>query len=327
MREGLEELERASAGRPDWDVAKRALAVALLRSGQGGRAGAEFEELIGSEDARALASGRQSVGDLAVHPDAEDLLGLGVAYQQVGRYREADRLLRAAADVWGPSALESARAYELLSQMLEEAEAPWGDAAAESAKAVAIDRDIAERDVLPKFPDPSRIAGLAPYLWPVRAVAGEDSSRAAPRTLPALARWPVPEATPSDSGPEGGASAADLDTATPAEGAPAPAEGEAEAALDAPGPAEGAPVPVAPEPEAGGGGTVSVKLLVGADGLVRDARVVARPESRADAEEAALSAVRAAVFEPATGDDGAVEAWIVLDIPVSAIEAFLSPER
>jgi len=188
MRRGTEELERAVAVRPDWERARMALATALLRNGEYGRARVQFEVLVGGEPARGLTSGSRTVGELSVVPDPEALIGLAASLDGLGLTREAERLYRAAADAWGPTSKDSARAYHLLSLMLEERRVPWGDADAERAKAEALDPRVADRPAVPPFPEPAADPELEPYTWPV-AYARADSTHPAPETPPFLAEW------------------------------------------------------------------------------------------------------------------------------------------
>jgi TonB family protein len=192
MREGVRELERAVALRPGWTTAQMALSTALLRGGSFDRALAGFEELLGVDTARGLASGALEAGDLAVPADADAVLGLAVAKHQLGKLREADRLYRCAADLWGPSSRESARAYYLLSEMLGETRVPWGDPDGERAKALALDPSVADSDVLPAFVDPTVDPELEPYTWSV-AIARRDSLLPVPDSPPALAEWRTQE--------------------------------------------------------------------------------------------------------------------------------------
>jgi TonB family protein len=191
MIEGVQELERAVALRPDWATARSALAAALLRGGLFDRARAEFEALLGVDAAHGLASGTLKARDLAAPVDADAVLGLAVVHRQMGKLREADRLYRCAADLWGPSSKESARAYYLLSEMLSEERVPWGDPEAEKAKALALDPDVAGSGLLPSFADPTTDPELEPYTWPV-AAARRDSLVPA-GALPLLAEWPTPQ--------------------------------------------------------------------------------------------------------------------------------------
>lgn len=192
MNEGLRELERAVGLRPGWTTARSALAAALLKSGRFDRALAEYETLLGADTARGLASGALEAGDLAAPVDVDAVLGLAVAHGQLGKLREADRLYRCAADLWGPSSKESARAYYLLSEMLSEERVPWGDPEAESAKALALERDVDGPGLLPSFVDPKTDPELEPYTWPVAAVQ-RDSILPVPDTPPMLAEWLTPE--------------------------------------------------------------------------------------------------------------------------------------
>jgi TonB family protein len=188
MRRGTEELERAAAMRPDWRPARMGLASALLRNGEFERARAWFEAVVGEEAVRDLASGGRVTERLPAPPDPEALLGLAASLDGLGRTREADRLYRAAADVWGPASRDAARAYYLLSLMLEGHRVPWGDPEAELAKANALDPRVGERSALPPFADPAADPELEPYTWPV-AHARADSAHPSPGAPPALAEW------------------------------------------------------------------------------------------------------------------------------------------
>ncbi len=192
MREGTRLLERAVSLRPDWTTGRMALAAAHLRGDRFELALAEYEALVGSEMVRALAAGDARAADLPAPVDVEAVLGAAVAYERAGRLREADRLYRCAADLWGPASRESARAYFLLAEMLDRGPVPWGDPGAERAKAMALAPGVAGSDLLPPLPDPSAVPELQPYTWPV-APAERDSLVPVPDVLPVLAEWPAPE--------------------------------------------------------------------------------------------------------------------------------------
>jgi tetratricopeptide (TPR) repeat protein len=188
MRRGTQELEQAVTMRPDWKQARMAFATALLRNGEYERARAQFETLVGDSAVGDLTSGSRTVGELPVRPDPESLIGLGASLDGLGRVREAERLYRAAADAWGPTSRDSARAYHLLSLMFGERRVPWGDADAERAKAEAIDPRVADHPAVPPFPAAAADPELEPYTWPV-AHTRTDPAHPAPGTPPALADW------------------------------------------------------------------------------------------------------------------------------------------
>jgi hypothetical protein len=190
---GLDLIELAAAARPDWLLARRALANALLRSAKWHRALAEYQALIGPDRAEALAAGTSAVGDLESPIDPVDVLGLACAEEGLGHGRRADRLYRAYADLVGPETPAAAIAYSRLAYMFDSAQVPWGDAGAERAKALALDPAIEDRNTLPPFTDPASIEDLEPYTRKIALAPGHEEPENGYDALPVLIRWRPPE--------------------------------------------------------------------------------------------------------------------------------------
>jgi len=198
MRGGLEDLRAVVAKRPDWMVARRALAAAVLRSGDFSRAAAEFEDLAGQTQAQALASGELTADRLPDDVDAEAIFGLAIATHFLGNVREADRLYRAFADIVGPTSADAARAYRRLAELFRDHDVPWGDADAEEAKALAADPGVASAVLFPRFPDPRGLPEVEPYTRPVELTPEHDPPADGFDSLPSLAVWtPIPASTDS----------------------------------------------------------------------------------------------------------------------------------
>ncbi|MCK4409209.1 MAG: hypothetical protein KAW67_03945, partial [Candidatus Eisenbacteria sp.] len=167
MRAGLDELRAAVRREPGYTLARRSLAIALLRAGRFGEAEAEFAATLGKEHALELSSGRLSSADLPGSTDADALLGLATSVQTQGRAREAERLYRAYADLVGPMSRDAGRAYFRLHELATDSGVQWLDADAELAKALAVDPNIRSATLLPAFTDPSTHPELEPYLRPI----------------------------------------------------------------------------------------------------------------------------------------------------------------
>jgi tetratricopeptide (TPR) repeat protein len=195
MRLGLEELRAAVELAPGHALARHSLALALLRAGLFDEAEDAFSGAVGRRRSDALASGELSASDLgdAVAPDA--LLGLATAVQFQGRTREADRLLRAYAELVGPMTKDAGRAYLRLHELAVESGAAWLDADAELAKALAVDPDVGTAGLLPSFADPAADPALEPYLRPIALAPARADSALDLESLPALALWVAPPDT------------------------------------------------------------------------------------------------------------------------------------
>lgn len=193
MKEGLSEIERAVAARRDWEPAQKALAAALLRSGDFERAGEEYARLAGQKLAEDIASGRARPSAVRGLVDPEVVFGLAVSRQFEGRLREADRLYNTYAGLVGESSPDAAGAYLRLAEMFGDHAVPWGDADAERAKALAVDPGAESRSLLPSLPDPALIPGAEPYARPIEL---DPEAQAPPAqgydSLPALTNWVDP---------------------------------------------------------------------------------------------------------------------------------------
>ncbi len=195
MRAGLGDLRSAVRLEPEHALARKSLAIALLRAGRFGEAEAEFTVVLGEERTLALSSGRLSSADLPGSTDADALLGLATSVQLQGRAREAERLYRAYADLAGPMSKEAGRAYFRLHELAIESGVEWLDAEAELAKALAVDPDIRSAALLPAFTDPTTHPELEPYLRPIELSASRVDTTVEYDALPLLSRW----ATPADT--------------------------------------------------------------------------------------------------------------------------------
>ena len=116
MRLGLMELRDAVRVDPDSELARRSLAVALLRAGQFDEAADAFAAVVG-ETGDELASGAVAPSDVPGHIDRDALLGLATSVHFRGRAREAERLYRAYAALVGPTAIEAGPAYMRLHEL------------------------------------------------------------------------------------------------------------------------------------------------------------------------------------------------------------------
>jgi len=197
MHAGLEELRSAARLEPGHELARRSLAIALLRTGSFVEAESEFVRAMGEQRATALASGLLSAADLPDSFDPDALLGLATAVQFQGRARarEADRLYRTYADLVGPMSKEAGRAYFRLHELATESGVEWLDADAELAKALAVDPDIRSAMLLPAFANPSTLPNLAPYLRPIELSTAKADTAIEYDELPKLARWVAPTDT------------------------------------------------------------------------------------------------------------------------------------
>ena len=195
MSEGLDELRSALDLEPGNALARRALAVALLRAGRFDEAETHFVAALGERRIRDLASGRTSSADLPGDIDADALLGLATSAQLEGRARKADRLYRAYAEVVGPMSKDAARAYFRLHELATEAGVEWLDAEAELAKALAVDPSVGSAMLLPGFPDPRTHPELEPYVRPIELSESRADTAVEYDTLPLLSRWIAPADT------------------------------------------------------------------------------------------------------------------------------------
>lgn len=197
MRAGLEELRAAARLEPGNELARKSLAIALLRTGRFGEAEDEFALSMGRQRATALASGLLTAADLPDSFDPDALLGLATAVQLQGRarVREAERLHRTYAELTGPMSKEAGRAYFRLHELATESGVEWLDADAELAKALAVDPNIRSAMILPAFTDPGTLPDLEPYLRPIELSAAKTDTAVEYDVLPALARWVAPADT------------------------------------------------------------------------------------------------------------------------------------
>lgn len=195
MRAGLADLRSAVRLEPEHTLARKTLAIALLRAGRFGEAEAEFTAGLGEERTLALSSGRVSSADLSGSIDADALLGLATSVQLQGRAREAERLYRAYADLAGALSKDAGRAYFRLHELATESGVEWLDAEAELAKALAVDPDIRSAALLPAFIDPTTRPELEPYLRPIELSGSRADSTVEYDTLPLLSRWTAPADT------------------------------------------------------------------------------------------------------------------------------------
>ena len=195
MRAGLEELRAAVRREPGHTLARRSLAIALLRAGQFGEAEAEFAATLGERRALGLSSGRLSSADLPDSTDTDILLGLATSVQTQGRAREAERLYRAYAELVGPMSRDAGRAYFRLHELATDTGVEWLDADAELAKALAVDPDIRSATLLPAFTDPRTHPELEPYLRPIELSGSRVDTTVEYDTLPLLSRWAAPADT------------------------------------------------------------------------------------------------------------------------------------
>jgi hypothetical protein len=195
MRRGLEELRAAVRLDPGNVLARRSLALGLLRSGRFAEAEGEFAVTVGEELSEALASGAVQPGDMPESVDADALLGLATAVHYGGRPREAERLYRAYATLVGPMSAEAGRAYFRLHELATESDVLWLDADAELAKALAVDPGVQTAQLLPGFADPGASPELEPYLRPIALAQSRADTAVEYDTLPLLARWAAPADT------------------------------------------------------------------------------------------------------------------------------------
>jgi hypothetical protein len=195
MRRGLEELRSATLLAPENELARRSLAVGLLRSGRFAEAEEEFAAEVGRTLADELASGAVSPADVPGSVDPDALLGLAAAVHYQERPREAERLYRAYAALVGPMSREAGRAYYRLHELAAGSDVLWIDADAELAKALAVDPDVRTAQLLPVFPDPGAHPELEPYLRPVELSESRADTAVNYDTLPALSRWTAPADT------------------------------------------------------------------------------------------------------------------------------------
>jgi tetratricopeptide (TPR) repeat protein len=195
MRAGLDELRAAVRREPGHTLARRSLAIALLRMGQFGEAEAEFAAILGERRALELSSGRLSAADLPDSTDTDVLLGLATSVQIQGRAREAERLYRTYAGLVGPMSRDAGRAYFRLHELATDTGAEWLDADAELAKALAVDPDIRSATLLPAFTDPRTHPELEPYLRPIELSVSRADTTLEYDTLPLLSRWVAPADT------------------------------------------------------------------------------------------------------------------------------------
>ncbi len=195
MRAGLDELRAAVRREPGHALARRSLAIALLRSGLFGEAEAEFAATLGERRALELSSGRLSAADLPDSTDTDVLLGLATSVQTQGRAREAERLYRTYAELVGPMSRDAGRAYFRLHELATDTGAEWLDADAELAKALAVDPDIRSATLLPAFTDPRTHPELEPYLRPIELSISRADTALEYDTLPLLSRWVAPADT------------------------------------------------------------------------------------------------------------------------------------
>jgi tetratricopeptide (TPR) repeat protein len=195
MRAGLNELRAAVRCEPGHALARRSLAIALLRAGQFGEAEAEFAATLGERRALELSSGRLSSADLPDSTDTDVLLGLATSVQIQGRAREAERLYRTYAELVGPMSRDAGRAYFRLHELATDTGAEWLDADAELAKALAVDPDIRSATLLPAFTDPRTHPELEPYLRPIELSVSRADTALEYDTLPLLSRWVTPADT------------------------------------------------------------------------------------------------------------------------------------
>jgi len=195
MRAGLADLRSSVRLEPGHTLARKSLAIALLRAGRFGEAEAEFTAGLGGERTRALSSGRLSSADLSDSIDADALLGLATSLQLQGRAREAERLYRAYADLVGALSKDAGRAYFRLHELATESGVEWLDAEAELAKALAVDPDIRSAALLPAFIDPTAHPELEPYLRPIELSGSRADTAVEYDTLPLLSRWAAPADT------------------------------------------------------------------------------------------------------------------------------------
>ncbi len=203
MKTGLLELERAVELSPTWEPARRALAMALLRSGRFERAEKELVLLLGSRWTSGLESGDLKIGPLDRGTDTHTLFALAVTRRELGGHREAERLYRAYADLVGPTSTEAAAAYYHLFEMMSAYDMPWGDPEAERAKALALDPGIESRTVLPRLPEPGDVPEAEPYLRPIDLAGNREQPVTHYETLPVLIRWSPPEYAGSSAAPGG----------------------------------------------------------------------------------------------------------------------------
>ncbi len=195
MRAGLADLRSAVRLEPEHTLARKSLAIALLRAGRFGEAEAEFTTGLGEELTLALSSGVLSSADLSDPIDADALLGLATSVQLQGRAREAERLYRAYADLVGALSKDAGRAYFRLHELATESGVEWLDAEAELAKALAVDPNIRSTALLPAFTDPTTHPELEPYLRPIELSASRADTSVEYDTLPLLSRWVAPADT------------------------------------------------------------------------------------------------------------------------------------
>jgi len=195
MRAGLADLRSAVRLEPGNTLARKSLAIALLRAGRFGEAEVEFTAGLGEESTRALSSGQLSSADLSGSTDADALLGLATSVQFQGRVREAERLYRVYADLAGALSKDAGRAYFRLHELATESGVEWLDAEAELAKALAVDPDIRSAALLPAFIDPTTRPELEPYLRPIELSGSRVDSTVEYDTLPLLSRWTAPADT------------------------------------------------------------------------------------------------------------------------------------
>ncbi len=195
MRAGLADLRSAVRLEPEHTLARKSLAIALLRLGRFGEAEAEFTVGVGEERTLALSSGRLSSADLSDSTDADALLGLATSVQFQERAREAERLYRAYADLVGAMSKDAGRAYFRLHELATESGVEWLDAEAELAKALAVDPNIRSGMLLPAFTDPRTHPELEPYLRPIELSGSRADTTVEYDTLPLLSRWVAPADT------------------------------------------------------------------------------------------------------------------------------------
>ncbi len=195
MRAGLADLRSAVRLEPEHTLARKSLAIALLRTGQFAEAEAEFTVGLGEERTLALSSGRLSSADLSDSTDADALLGLATSLQFQERAREAERLYRAYADLVGAMSKDAGRAYFRLHELATESGVEWLDAEAELAKALAVDPDVRSATLLPAFTDPTTHPELEPYLRPIELSGSRVDTAVEYDTLPLLSRWAAPADT------------------------------------------------------------------------------------------------------------------------------------
>ncbi len=195
MRAGLADLHSAVHLGPEHTLARKSLAIALLRAGRFDEAESEFTATLGEERTVALSSGQLSSVDLPDSIDADALLGLATSVQLQGRAREAERLYRAYADLVGALSKEAGRAYFRLHELAVESGVEWLDAEAELAKALAVDPDIRSAALLPAFIDPTTHPELEPYLRPIELSGSRADTTIEYDTLPLLSSWAAPADT------------------------------------------------------------------------------------------------------------------------------------